>query len=676
MLGLQWCFFEAVGESTQAKWHYQPGSGSYRKINSYQHVGVGKGDFVKEDSTLGVTLGGEKEWLLVGKGSGSYIRVQTFQHVGQGQGDYDKEEITSYSEWKLRPCCLRLCFVLLVLLVAFLAVLSWPNNLSQNWKARVQRAERAVGLGAAPDESYNCDVDFTDWKLAWSNTKKDWCCQNFQRGCHRGYDCNAGFISWKTTWSLNKKEWCCSHRGRGCESKGTQLYDCDSGYEDWKTKWTQGQKVWCCTVYDRGCPSSPASPSEFQVRYDCKSASPSTWTLQKQTWCCKNSGMGCREAQHSSAHNCQADLHNVASWRDEKRNYCCKHHTIGCAFNCDAGYDRWKQGWSTQKKRFCCNHHGKACELDEPEPKADPGIDCNGDADIWPAVTRLYCCKHHNKGCPTTTTTTLSACAAAVCQLNGQKYSCEARINYAARTVFAHQRNACGKAHQDVLSECDVCSSCSLGQVVCQALPVTKPFDCHAALQNWVTRWSAEKKAWCCKHEMKGCVDSYCDNLEELHRWTKSKKAFCCRIEGNGCTGSQAPHLPAGPGYTWRHAKVDSVYTWVRHPVQPKPSHQQAVHSTSGFDCDDGFWDFVHGWSTAKKHWCCTHKGLACTGPNHPAVPLKLQHQWERREINGVWTWTQVQSHVTKTYDCTEGMLEAPPDKLTYCCEHFGKACN
>ena len=73
-------------------------------------------------------------------------------------------------EWKLRPCCLRLCFVLLVLLVAFLAVLSWPNNLSQNWKATVQRAERAVGLGAAP-ESYNCDVDFKDWKLAWSNTK-------------------------------------------------------------------------------------------------------------------------------------------------------------------------------------------------------------------------------------------------------------------------------------------------------------------------------------------------------------------------------------------------------------------------------------------------------------------------------------------------------------------------
>jgi hypothetical protein len=38
---------------------------------------------VKEDSTF------SGEWLPVGKGSGSYIRVQTFQHVGQGQGDYE-----------------------------------------------------------------------------------------------------------------------------------------------------------------------------------------------------------------------------------------------------------------------------------------------------------------------------------------------------------------------------------------------------------------------------------------------------------------------------------------------------------------------------------------------------------------------------------------------------------
>ena len=38
---------------------------------------------MKEDGLFG------GEWTPVAKGSGSYIRIQTFQHVGRGQGDYD-----------------------------------------------------------------------------------------------------------------------------------------------------------------------------------------------------------------------------------------------------------------------------------------------------------------------------------------------------------------------------------------------------------------------------------------------------------------------------------------------------------------------------------------------------------------------------------------------------------
>ena len=53
--------------------------------------GAVSGDFVKEDSMFG---GG---WVPVGRGSGSYIRVQTYQHVGTGYGDYDKEEITPFA---------------------------------------------------------------------------------------------------------------------------------------------------------------------------------------------------------------------------------------------------------------------------------------------------------------------------------------------------------------------------------------------------------------------------------------------------------------------------------------------------------------------------------------------------------------------------------------------------
>ena len=38
---------------------------------------------MKEDGLFG------GEWTPVAKGSGSYIRIQTFQHVGRGQGDYE-----------------------------------------------------------------------------------------------------------------------------------------------------------------------------------------------------------------------------------------------------------------------------------------------------------------------------------------------------------------------------------------------------------------------------------------------------------------------------------------------------------------------------------------------------------------------------------------------------------
>jgi len=31
------------------------------------------------------------------------------------------------------------------------------------------------------------------------------------------------------------------------------------------------------------------------------------------------------------------------------------------------------------------------------------------------------------------------------------------------------------------------------------------PFDCNAALVNWKAAWSVQKKQWCCQHEGKGC---------------------------------------------------------------------------------------------------------------------------------------------------------------------------
>lgn len=567
---LEWCFFEAIGESTEAKWSYQPGVGSYRRINSYQLVGVGKGDFVKEDGLFG------GEWTPVAKGSGSYIRIQTFQHVGRGQGDYDKEETTAYREMKLRPWCIWLWSILVILLLALMAILYyWPAGF------RDIKSWVALGVPSASDASvttFDCDVDFYNWKAAWSDNKKEYCC--VRKGCHFSYDCDAGYHTWKESWSSQKQRWCCTNRGRGCESRESQLYDCQAGFEDWQRQWSDGQKLWCCTVFGKGC------PSEFTD-----------------------------------------EVHEVQKPHEQ--------------------------------------------------------FECNGPSHSWSSTQRSFCCTHHQKGCPEKKVKTqpqLKGCEAH-CDLNGQKQSCQAQINSAARSAFAHQNNACGKAYEKVKSECAVCSSCALAEVTCKALPVSKPFDCGAALQNWVARWSEKKKDWCCKHEMKGCGDAFCENFEELRLWTTKKKAFCCRTTGNGCTGSQPPLVSAGHGFKWKRAKVDGMSTWIRDKVEmPKPKVEPPskvkVTKVTSFDCKDGYHDFVHLWSTTKKHWCCEQEGLACTGPNHPAVPLKLNHQWKKVKINDVWTWTQVKAnHVTETYDCTEGLPEASSNKLAYCCAHFGKGC-
>lgn len=52
--------------------------------------------------------------------------------------------------------------------------------------------------------------------------------------------------------------------------------------------------------------------------------------------------------------------------------------------------------------------------------------------------------------------------------------------------------------------------------------------------------------------------------------------------------------------------------------------------------------------------------------------------RWKQEEVDGVMTWKQVRSHVTRSYDCSTGLHEAhdwPSEKKSYCCSHFGKAC-
>jgi len=82
----------------------------------------------------------------------------------------------------------------------------------------------SAGLGYESQVEFNCDTAFNNWRAAWSDAKKMWCCQRTQRGCVEAnatasepFDCDAGFAGWENGWSAGKKLWCCQHYQKGCE---------------------------------------------------------------------------------------------------------------------------------------------------------------------------------------------------------------------------------------------------------------------------------------------------------------------------------------------------------------------------------------------------------------------------------------------------------------------------
>jgi len=54
-------------------------------------------------------------WSFVGPGNGDFQTTGSYSYVGQGAGSYAKEVSTTFYGWKLRPCCLALLLLSLLL---------------------------------------------------------------------------------------------------------------------------------------------------------------------------------------------------------------------------------------------------------------------------------------------------------------------------------------------------------------------------------------------------------------------------------------------------------------------------------------------------------------------------------------------------------------------------------
>merc|ERR1719330_754037 len=64
-------------------------------------------------------------WAFVGAGHGDFAAAPSYSYVGQGAGAYVKDVTTTFYGWKLRPCCLALLCLSLLLPLLWLL---WPKG--------------------------------------------------------------------------------------------------------------------------------------------------------------------------------------------------------------------------------------------------------------------------------------------------------------------------------------------------------------------------------------------------------------------------------------------------------------------------------------------------------------------------------------------------------------------
>jgi len=69
-------------------------------------------------------------WTFVGQTAGAYDKVQTFNFVGTGAGCYEKEEVFTEYGWKVKPHCLGLAMMAIIVSLMLLLLFSWPTQTS------------------------------------------------------------------------------------------------------------------------------------------------------------------------------------------------------------------------------------------------------------------------------------------------------------------------------------------------------------------------------------------------------------------------------------------------------------------------------------------------------------------------------------------------------------------
>ncbi|CAK8985537.1 unnamed protein product [Durusdinium trenchii] len=142
-------------------------------------------------------------------------------------------------------------------------------------KVEVKEPEKTeTATAPAPPKAeqplFDCRTGWPDHVHAWGDSKKEFCCSNYKRGCKDSkeepeepaaplhpaphvviqtnlFNCQDDLVNWHS-WAAHKKSWCCQHQDIACAEHGQ--YDCDAGQEK---SWKSEKKDYCCLYQKKGC---------------------------------------------------------------------------------------------------------------------------------------------------------------------------------------------------------------------------------------------------------------------------------------------------------------------------------------------------------------------------------------------------------------------------------------
>lgn len=288
------------------------------------------------------------------------------------------------------------------------------------------------------------------------------------------------------------------------------------------------------------------------------------WSALKKEWCCRHENRGCGD--RSEAYDCEAGFSKWRSgWSEGKKVWCCQHENKACEerpsskpYDCEAGFDNWKSGWSEGKKVWCCRYESKGCD-EHPRPQANATFDCAdgiGNTKEWAADKKGYCCSYAGIAC-------------------GDEPPGDAGPPGGDEPTRSHSGDR------------------------------SDPFDCYSGYvyTNWKKTWSSRKKRWCCKHDRAFCSPSEQEDRPPPHDHPRRRPTST-----TGPESSASDHQPSESEHRSSHIVDASLY-----------------------DCSAGAHWWRHEWSVGKKVWCCLKEGKACQRIVADDRPPGREHHAERK---------------------------------------------